>query len=222
MAPPWSLVIFDNDGVLVDSERLANTVLAGLLTAAGYRRTPEQCIDEFMGGSLARVRRVVEARTGRSLPADFEDRYHAELFARFETDLRPVPGVARLLGALDAGGVAVCVASSGTPQRIARALSVTGLGGYFGTHVFSASDRGVARGKPAPDLFLHAAAAMGAAPSECVVVEDSPLGVEAAVAAGMTVFGYAGLTPADRLGRAHAVVSSMTGLAAALGLGGNE
>jgi HAD superfamily hydrolase (TIGR01509 family) len=199
------LVIFDNDGVLVDSERLANGILADLLTEAGLAYTLDEAVHEFMGGTLARVRTSVEPRLGRALPADFEDEYHRRLFESFSR-LQPVPGVTGVLDALDQAGTPYCVASSGTHDRIDTALTAVGLRARF-PRVFSASD--VEHGKPAPDLFLHAAAEMDVPPAGCAVVEDSPLGVAAAKAAGMTVFGYAAMTPAGKLADADAVFDSM-------------
>jgi HAD superfamily hydrolase (TIGR01509 family) len=193
----FDLVIFDNDGVLVDSEPHANQILSDLLGEYGLAMTPEGCAAEFMGSSLAGTRRRAETLLGRALPADFERRYHARLFEAFHARLVPVPGVAE---ALDRIEIPVCVASSGTRERIRLALAVTGLAGRFDGRIFSAED--VARGKPAPDLFLRAAGSLGAAPSRCAVVEDSPLGIQAANAAGMTAFGFAWTTPAGRLGGA--------------------
>lgn len=203
------LVVLDNDGVLVDSERLANGVLADVLTGMGAPTTVGQSIDRYMGGTMARVRQLVLA-DGVVLPDDFEAVYHRRLFAAFERELTAVPGVVRVLDALEAAALDTCVASSGTHERIALAHRVTGLTGRFGGRVFSAED--VAHGKPAPDLFLHAAAGCGVDPSVCVVVEDSPLGVEAARAAGMRVLGFAAMTPAARLGHADAVFTSMAEL----------
>lgn len=209
------LVIFDNDGVLVDSERLANGILAGLLTEYGLPYTLDQAVHEFMGGTMARVRASAEPRLGHALPAEFEDRYHAQLFEAF-AGLTAVSGVPEVLDALDAAGTPYCVASSGTHERIKTALTTVGLYDRFGGRVFSAQD--VEHGKPAPDLFLHAARSCGAEPARCTVVEDSPLGVEAAGAAGMRVIGYAAMTPADRLAAADAVVDEMGALPGLLGL----
>ena len=203
MVPRWDLVIFDNDGVLVDSERLANTILGELLTGYGSPTTTDEAVERHLGTSLRRVRAVVEAE-GVAVPADFEDSYHRRLFAAFNQSLVAVPGVAEVLSTLD---VPVCVASSGSHERIRRSLTLAGLARHFKGRIFSADD--VERGKPAPDLFLHAAAALGARPSRCAVIEDSPLGVEAAGAAGMTVFAYAAVTPASRLSAASVVFSSM-------------
>ncbi len=195
---PYDLVIFDNDGVLVDSERAANRILSELLTACGLPLGPAACTAAYLGRSLAAVRADAEGRLGRALPPDFEARYHDRLFEVFRTALAPVPGVR---AALDRIRLPTCVASSGSHARIRLTLEVTGLLGRFAGRIFSAED--VARGKPAPDLFLHAAAALGADPGRCAVIEDSPLGVEAANAAGMTAFGFARLTAPARLHHAR-------------------
>jgi HAD superfamily hydrolase (TIGR01509 family) len=194
MTGRFDLVIFDNDGVLVDSEWHANGILADLLCEAGLPSTREGCIAEYMGSSMGRVREIAEGRLGRALPADLEDRYHDRLFEVFRSRLTPVPGVAEALGDI---APPTCVASSGTHERIRLALTTTGLLPRFEGRIFSAQD--VARGKPAPDLFLHAATTLGVRADRCAVVEDSPLGVEAANRAGMTAFGFARMTPADRL-----------------------
>jgi HAD superfamily hydrolase (TIGR01509 family) len=208
------LVIFDNDGVLVDSERLANTILAELLTEAGLPYTLEEAVRDYMGGSMVSMREKAEAMLGSPLPADLEDRYHQRLFDGFAT-LQAVRGVAEVLDGLDADGTPYCVASSGTHRRIRTALTAVGFWERFEGRVFSAED--VTHGKPAPDLFLHAAASMGVKPVDCVVIEDSPLGVQAANAAGMIVFGYAGMTLADRLATADRVFHKMSALPALLG-----
>jgi HAD superfamily hydrolase (TIGR01509 family) len=199
----FDLIIFDNDGVLVDSEPVANRVLSTLLTEYGFTCTPEDCIASFMGHSVPQVRAMVEARLGRPLPADLETRYVEDLFPIFRRSLLPIPGIVDALRAIDQ---AVCVASSGTHERIRLTLGTTGLWDRFGGRVFSAQD--VARGKPAPDLFLHAAASLGVDPRRCAVVEDSPAGVTAANAAGMTSFGFARLVPAERLAHATGAVLS--------------
>jgi len=210
------LVIFDNDGVLVDSEPIANRVLAALLTESGFPTTVEDSIRRYMGGTLDRVGDMVRADTGRELPADFAARYRERLKAAFERELRPVPGMPDLLAALAERGTPFCVASSSPRDRLRLALRVTGLAPHFGHRVYSADD--VLRGKPAPDLFLHAAVRMGVDPAHAVVVEDSVPGVDAAVAAGMTGIGFAARTPADRLSRAAHVVRDTADLARHLGL----
>jgi HAD superfamily hydrolase (TIGR01509 family) len=205
------LVIFDNDGVVVDSELLANRVLADLLGEHGYPATVEECIRDFMGGTLDGVRTIVLQRSGVDLGGDFGVSYHQRLFECFEVDLRPVPGIELVLDALT---LPYGLASSGTRQRIERSLALTGLRRYFGDRIFSADE--VELGKPAPDLFLHVAAVLDVAPSRCVVVEDSPNGVAAARAAGMCVVGFSSLTPVERLADAHATFSDMAGLLALL------
>jgi HAD superfamily hydrolase (TIGR01509 family) len=204
------LVIFDNDGVLVDSERLANTILAELLTEAGLPYTFDEAVRDFMGGSMKSMREKTEGQLGRPLPADLEDRYHQRLFDGF-ANLQAIEGVEEVLDGLDATGTPYCLASSGTHRRIRTALTTVGFWDRFEGRIFSAED--VAHGKPAPDLFLHAAATMGVVPGNCVVVEDSPLGVAAANAAGMTVFGYAGMTDPAKLSSADAVFDDMAALA---------
>ena len=205
------LVIFDNDGVLVDSERLANTILAELLTEAGLPYTFDEAVRDFMGGSMVSMRQKTEAKLGRPLPADLEDRYHQRLFDGF-ADLRAIEGVGAVLDHLDSIGTPYCLASSGTHRRIRTALTAVGFWERFEGRIFSAED--VEHGKPAPDLFLYAAATLGVKPADCVVVEDSPLGVAAANAAGMKVFGYAAMTDPAKLASADAVFHQMTALPA--------
>ena len=213
----WELVIFDNDGVLVDSERVANQVLARLLTDVWRPTSFEECVRTYLGGTIERVRAMVEAESGRRLPDGFEDRYHRELFAGFDSGLVAVPGAAAVVEDLVGAGTRFCVASSGTRERIRRTLDQVGLWDRFAGRAFSAEE--VPQGKPAPDLFLHAAAAMGADPATTVVVEDSPLGIEAARAAGMAVIGFAAVTPPERLTGAAAVARSMEEVGALLAAG---
>jgi HAD superfamily hydrolase (TIGR01509 family) len=189
-----SHVIFDCDGVLVDSEPLSNRILAEQLTAEGLPTTAEDSMRDFMGRSWKWGLGQIEARLGRPVPDDFSARYHEELFRAFERDLLAVRGIA---DALDRIELPTCVASSGDHERIRAALRPAGLLERFEGRIFSAAD--VERGKPAPDLFLHAAREMGAAPGRCVVVEDSPAGARAGRAAGMTVLGYAALTDPETL-----------------------
>lgn len=207
----YDLVIFDNDGVLVDSELISNRVLAECLTEAGFPTTFEDSVRDFMGAAMHRVHDVVRERTGGTLPAGFDAGYHARVFAEFERDLEPVEGVADVLEKLAADGVAYCLASSGGHERIRVTLRKTGLYAAFGEErIFSAQD--VGRGKPAPDLFLHAARTMGVSPERCAVVEDSGLGVAAARSAGMDVYGYTAMTPAAKLAGAGALFGSMAEL----------
>jgi HAD superfamily hydrolase (TIGR01509 family) len=213
--PRFDLVIFDNDGVLVDSEPLANGVLAEILTGYGLAVDWHDCVERYLGSTLERVRHLVEAELGHPIPADFEQRYRAEVYPRLAECVQPIPGVVGVLDALDAAGVATCVASSAIHERITITLTTTNLIERFGDRRFSAED--VGRGKPAPDLFLHAAATMGVPPPRCAVVEDAPAGVEAAAAAGMISFGYAALTPRRLLsGATGGIVTDMADLPALL------
>jgi haloacid dehalogenase superfamily, subfamily IA, variant 3 with third motif having DD or ED len=180
------LLIFDCDGVLVDSEVLACRLDAEILTGLGFPYSTEEIITQFVGVSLKDMMARIEAAHGRSLPEDFGEHLNRTLFARFEEELQPVPGVRDAILSLPHPR---CVASSSTPDRIALSLRVTGLADLF-ARVFSATE--VRHGKPAPDLFLHAAAQMGAAPEDCLVIEDSAAGVRAACAAGMRVIGFTG------------------------------
>ncbi|WP_030745607.1 HAD family phosphatase [Streptomyces sp. NRRL S-31] len=207
----YDLVIFDNDGVLVDSEPISNRLLAAQLTELGHPTTYEESIRDYMGSAMHRVHELVLERTGQRLPDDFDDVFHARVFAAFERELRPVPGVTEVLERLAADGVPYCVASSGSHARIRVGHRTTGLDRWFGQdRVFSSED--VGRGKPAPDLFLHAAERMGVAPGRCAVVEDSPLGVRAAVAAGMDVYGYTAMAPAAKLAEANQLFPAMADL----------
>ncbi|WP_416484715.1 HAD family hydrolase [Streptomyces sp. CL12] len=194
----YDLIIFDNDGVLVDSEPISNRHLAAYLTELGIETSYEDSLRDYMGSAMHRVHELVLERSGRRLPADFDDVFHARVFAAFERELGPVPGAAEVLEKLAADGVPYCVASSGSHQRIRVGHRATGLDRWFREErIFSSQD--VGKGKPAPDLFLYAAERMGVAPGRCAVVEDSPLGVQAAVAAGMDVYGFTAMTPAKRL-----------------------
>ncbi|MBO1337098.1 HAD family phosphatase [Streptomyces sp. VRA16 Mangrove soil] len=211
----YELVIFDNDGVLVDSEPISNTLLAGYLTELGHPTSYEDSLRDYMGAAMHRVHDLVLERTGEKLPEDFDEVFHQRVFAAFERELQPVDGVAEVLEKLTAEGVPYCVASSGSHQRIRVGHRTTGLDRWFGEgRVFSSQD--VGRGKPAPDLFLYAAEQMGVAPGKCVVVEDSPLGVQAAVAAGMDVYGFTAMTPAERLAGADGFFTDMRELPALL------
>jgi HAD superfamily hydrolase (TIGR01509 family) len=183
------LVIFDCDGVLVDSEVISNRVLAAMLTAQGLPTTLPQARREYQGLLLADVLANAEAKLGRSLPADWLAHYEVERSEAFRRELEPVAGAAEAIECLRAAGLYVCVASQGKLEKTRLSLALTGLDHLFPEHVrFSAYS--VANGKPAPDLFLYAAATIGVEPAACAVVEDTPSGVEAAVAAGMRAIGY--------------------------------
>ncbi|MFJ9752373.1 HAD family hydrolase [Streptomyces chartreusis] len=208
----YDLVIFDNDGVLVDSEPISNRLLAAYLTELGHPTSYEDSIRDYMGSAMHRIHDLVLERTGERLPEDFDDVFHARVFAAFERELKAVPGAVDVLEKLGADGVPYCVASSGSHERIRVGHRTTGLDRYFDEgRVFSSQD--VGRGKPAPDLFLHAAERMEIAPTRCLVVEDSPLGVQAAVAAGMDVYGFTAMTPAAKLAEATQLFSDMGELA---------
>lgn len=181
------LVIFDCDGVLVDSEMLSAGVLMGMMTEEGFPLTEEAFRADFLGRSFAAAALRAKERFGRALPEDFESRYRDRLFARLEAELRPMAGVAEVLAGLR---VPFCLATSSSPRRLALSLRASGLASYFEERCFTASE--VQKGKPAPDLFLHAAAKMGAAPRNCLVIEDSEQGVRAGLAAGMQVWHFAG------------------------------
>ena len=177
--------------MLVDSERLAAPILADTLTALGLATTAEDVDRDFKGRSWEHGLDVIRARRDGAEPwPELRERYRAALFAAFDAQLQPIPGIVRALDALDAAGVPYCVASSGDHERIRRGLGAGGLLDRFPEEaIFSVED--VRHGKPAPDLFLHAAKRMGFDPATTVVVEDSPAGVQAGVAAGMRVLGYA-------------------------------
>jgi HAD superfamily hydrolase (TIGR01509 family) len=183
----FDLVIFDCDGVLVDSEVISCRAHAETLTRHGYAITADQVLDRFLGRSMRQSVLEVEAELGRSLPDDFHAQVYAEIFRSFATSLEATPHIAETLAAM---ALPVCVASSGPPEKISASLNRVGLYGRFAPHIFSAVQ--VRHGKPAPDLFLFAAAQMQAAPARCLVIEDSLAGIAAAVAAGMTVLGFHG------------------------------
>lgn len=204
----YDLVIFDNDGVLVDSEPISNRLLAAYLTELGLPTTYDESIRDYMGSAMHRIHDLVLERHGRSLPPEFDATFHERVFTAFGEELEAVVGASDVVGEVRTAGVPYCLASSGSHERIRVALKKTGLYDLFPEeHIFSSQD--VGRGKPAPDLFLHAAAAMGVPPERCVVIEDSPLGVQAARAAGMDVYGFTAMTPAAKLADATRLFSSM-------------
>lgn len=182
-----ALVIFDCDGVLVDSEPLSVAILLDLIRHAGGTISEEQVYSLFLGKSMATVSAILRRDFDLSLDESQIDGIHHEIARRFRTDLKPIDGMRETLARLK---IPCCVASSGHPDRIRLALTVTGLLEFLDPHIYSASM--VARGKPEPDLFLHAARDMGVAPAECLVIEDSPAGVDAAQSAGMQVFAFTG------------------------------
>jgi HAD superfamily hydrolase (TIGR01509 family) len=183
----FDLIIFDCDGVLVDSEVISCRAHADVLTRNGYSISHEQVFDRFLGRSTRQATLEIEAELGRSLPEDFDAQLKSELFKSFAATLRAVPHIEQALAAISQP---VCVASSGSHERMRASLGRAGLYDRFMPNIFSASQ--VKRGKPAPDLFLFAAARMGVPPARCLVIEDSVPGIVGAGAAGMTVFGFYG------------------------------
>jgi HAD superfamily hydrolase (TIGR01509 family) len=182
-----SLVIFDNDGVLIDSEPIANVVFSEMLATVGIAMTPEEVMRTFIGRSRDTCIAMAGEMRGKPLPADFAERWDDALHRRLEVDARPVEGIPELLRALP---VPYCVASNGEPRHMELGLRAAGLLPLVEGRLFSA--KLVPNPKPAPDVYLHAAQVMGHAPERCAVVEDTPTGVRAGVAAGMRVFGYVG------------------------------
>jgi HAD superfamily hydrolase (TIGR01509 family) len=183
----FDLVIFDCDGVLVDSEVISCRAHAETLTRHGYPITADQVLDRFLGVSEREARLMIEHETSRKLPEDFESQIKLATLQSYADDLRAISYVGEVIAAI---GVPKCVASSGTPDKIRHGLTCTDLYDQFAPHIFSASQ--VKHGKPAPDLFLFAASQMQATPARCLVIEDSVPGVTGARAAGMTVLGFHG------------------------------
>jgi HAD superfamily hydrolase (TIGR01509 family) len=211
-----TLLIFDCDGVLVDSEVLAHDTLREMMASLGRPMTMDEAVREFAGGSLADTVATVGRLLGRPLPPDIGEHFGQLLLERFRRELKPMPGVRDAILALP---FSRAVASSSTPERLRLSLEVTRLAPLFGEHVFSAVQ--VARGKPAPDLYLLTARTLGEPPERCIVIEDTTRGVAAGHAAGARVIGFAGgghATPAlaDDLARAGAevVITAMSELPA--------
>ncbi len=199
------LVIFDCDGVLVDSEVISNRVLASLLTTAGLPTTLAEARREYQGLLTSEVIARAEARLGHGLPTDWLTRFECARNEAFRRELKPVPGAAEAVEQIHTAGVAVCVASQGKLEKTQLSLGLTGLRQLFpGGALFSAES--VARGKPHPELFLHVAAEMSAEPASCVVIEDTSSGVAAAVSAGMRALGYVADSDEEALQRAGAEV----------------
>ncbi len=191
------LVIFDCDGVLVDTEPLANASFSRALRAQGLDWSPEETIRRLMGLSLKSCMEICEAELGRKLPDDFLDTMQGHTYRSFrEAPLQPIAGVKEAIVEVQKAGCETCVASSGSPEKMRFTLGLTGLWDLFDGRIYSASQ--VPRGKPFPDLFLHAALDMNVQPFDCIVVEDSVPGVQAARSAGMRALAYAGEPYADR------------------------
>ncbi|HEY1735465.1 MAG TPA: HAD family hydrolase, partial [Methylovirgula sp.] len=187
-----TLLIFDCDGVLVDSEIIALDMLAKALNDLGLPHSFEDTRARFMGKSVKDVLVEIETMLGHSLPPDWGQGMNMVLLNRLRNELLPVEGVKDAIAALP---YPRCVASSSQPERIRLSLDVTGLAPLFGDRIFSATQ--VDHGKPAPDLFLYAAKTCGALPAETIVIEDSPAGITAARRAGMKAIGFAGARHAD-------------------------
>ena len=213
MSEPLELVIFDCDGVLVDSEPICNGVLAQMLGEMGWVLSLQQTVDRFMGRSLAQCVQGIEQHFGRPVPTDFLPQLAERTQGALQGQLKAVAGIEAVLDGLT---VPYCVASNGNRAKMNITLGLTGLLPRFAHRMFCAGD--VARPKPAPDLFLHAAQTHGARPERCVVVEDTPTGILAARAAGMRALGHAAMMPAPRLlqAGAHAVFTRMSELPALL------
>ena len=193
--PGFELVIFDCDGVLVDSEPIANRVFVEMLSELGVQTSLEDMYANFVGHPMSYCMQLVERRLGHAPPADFEARLQERTFSAFEAErLQAMPYI---FEALDQISIATCVASSGEIQKMRFTLGITGLLSRFEGRLFSVTQ--VERGKPAPDIYLFAAKTMGVSPARCVVVEDSPVGAQAGLRAGMTVLGFAGHTSAQQL-----------------------
>ncbi len=224
------LVIFDCDGVLVDTEPVTLRVMAAWCAANGFVVPEDRVAATFKGVHISRIQAAVEAGIGRAVPG-FVEGFRVRMFEAFEAGVAAVPGAAEVLDALEAAGVQTCVASNGPYSKMAASLTSSGLAGRLGAtrdgvgrfvpgpRVLSADD--VANPKPAPDLFLQAARRFGVTPGRCVVVEDSPSGVVAARAAGMRCVAYSDLTPAEELEAEgpEVVVRSMREVLGVFGVG---
>lgn len=188
------LVIFDCDGVLVDSEMITNRVFAAMLNELGIAVSIEDMFERFVGHSMPQCLEIITELLGRPVPEGFVDAYTSRSRAALERELKAVADIETVLATVE---LPFCVASSGSHEKMRTTLGITGLLPQFRGNMYSVTD--VARAKPFPDVFLHAASRQGVAPSACAVIEDTPTGVRAGVAAGMTVFGYCALTPKRRL-----------------------
>ena len=208
MKPEFDLIIFDCDGVLVDSERIANEVFAGLLEeVCGLQFELDDMFDTFVGHSRLQCLQKIEAIIGEPPPPELDQRYQQDINQVLASSVEAIDGIEAVLDTLS---LPYCVASSGSHDKMQMTLGKTGLIDFFDGNIFSTAE--VERGKPHPDIYLHAAAAMGVPdPARCLVIEDSPIGVTGALAANMKVFGFAQLMPAHRLqaSGAHLVFDCM-------------
>jgi HAD superfamily hydrolase (TIGR01509 family) len=190
----FGLVIFDCDGVLVDSELITNRVFAQMLNELGIAISLEDMFERFVGRSMPQCLEIVTKLLGRPVPRHFVEQYQTRTATALKAELKAVPDIETVLAAMR---IPYCVASSGTHEKMHTTLGITGLLPQFRGKMYSVTE--VAQSKPFPDVFLHAARQQGVTPANCAVIEDTPTGVRAGVAAGMTVFGYCGLTPKQRL-----------------------
>lgn len=202
----FDVVVFDHDGVLVDSEILAMELLANMASAHGAPTTITQAIDIFLGTSIDHVVDYIRAQGGQVDDEHFVHTFHDDLFTAFRERLQPIPGMKDLLVTLTAHRITSVVASSGTSERVELGLACSGLRPYFDSGRITTRDH-VSRGKPAPDIFLAAAVKAATDPARCIVIEDSPHGITAAHRAGMRVIGLAHRTPVARLVEADWVVT---------------
>jgi len=215
----YELVIFDCDGVLVDSELITNRVFTQMINEIGISMTLEQVLERFVGRSMPYCWEVIAGILGHELPQKFIDDYKVRTAAVLRSELRSVPGIEAAIAGLASS---YCVASSGTHEKMQLTLGTTGLLPKFLGRIYSVTE--VARSKPFPDVYLYAAQQMGFVPSSCAVIEDSPTGVRAGVAAGMTVFGYCAVTAERQLrdaGASH-IFSHMRELPALLEASGTH
>jgi HAD superfamily hydrolase (TIGR01509 family) len=190
----FRLAIFDCDGVLVDSELITNRVFARMLNELGIEVTLDDMFERFVGRSMPQCLKIITELLGRPVPQQFVAEYQTRSSAALRSELKAVPDIETVLATIP---MPYCVASSGTHEKMQTTLGVTGLLPQFRGKMYSVTE--VAQSKPFPDVFLHAARQQGVAPVDCAVIEDTPTGVTAGVAAGMTVFGYCALTPQRRL-----------------------
>ena len=206
---PFALLILDCDGVVVDSEPITMRVLTDMLHELGVAIDAEEADERFIGTTFTRTLEIISELLGRPIPEDFVRTYRDRTFAALEAELKPVPGIE---SALDEIAIPYCIASNGPHAKMRKTLAVTSLLSRFEGRMFSSAD--VPRGKPYPDLFLHAAEHFGASPAACLVIEDSTNGITAALAAGMSVYGFEGSAPEGRLraAGAHRVFRRMSEL----------
>ena len=190
----FGLVIFDCDGVLVDSELITNRVFAQMLNELGIAISLEDMFERFVGRSMPQCLEIVAKLLGRPAPQHFVEEYQTRSATALKAELKAVPDIETVLAAMR---TPYCVASSGTHEKMQTTLGITGLLPHFRGKMYSVTE--VAQSKPFPDVFLYAARRQGVMPADCAVIEDTPTGVRAGVAAGMTVFGYCGHTPKQRL-----------------------